>query len=555
MIKTLIHKVENMPMSFWQGVIILYIIVLLRTIIESFVNIAFDGKFAGFFGTLFVQPFWFFCAFLTLFIIFNLLTKEKIEKTSKFGIIISPLMFIPPIVDILLKGPWSVYYVFVQGSSSELLFSYLTFFLNTGIMVSIGMKIAALVLLGLSAAYIFSKTKNWKKALLGVFLVYTIFSFYSAIPSYIFASYNFISKDYAQIGRASETDFYFSRDPMLSNTKNRTIIFDNNFSNNDSVKFKISPEAENNFYMIIAVALWIMSLFLLSAWFALYDKEKFKSIFRNFRYLRIILYFSLVFIGISLGSLYSGKWPVNSLFDITSIASIYLALLFAGLFSIWENDEIDVEIDKISNRERPLPQGKLSLKEWREIKYFFLILSLGFSFLSGYYTLLLILTFLATYHIYSAPPLRLKGIPVLSSALIGFLTLVSVWLGFFISSGTEKVYSFPLRYSFGIWCFFFLIENFKNIKDIKGDRLAKIKTLPAILGEENGKFITGLLAWLAPFALAISFLFNLYTFLTAFIFGFIFFFLINRKNYREKYVFFAIYLFIVSFSVEFYLLS
>ena len=307
--------------------------------------------------------------------------------------------------------------------------------------------------------------------------------------------------------------------------------------------------------MIIAVALWIMSLFLLSAWFALYDKEKFKSIFRNFRYLRIILYFSLVFIGISLGSLYSGKWPVNSLFDITSIASIYLALLFAGLFSIWENDEIDVEIDKISNRERPLPQGKLSLKEWREIKYFFLILSLGFSFLSGYYTLLLILTFLATYHIYSAPPLRLKGIPVLSSALIGFLTLVSVWLGFFISSGTEKVYSFPLRYSFGIWCFFFLIENFKNIKDIKGDRLAKIKTLPAILGEENGKFITGLLAWLAPFALAISFLFNLYTFLTAFIFGFIFFFLINRKNYREKYVFFAIYLFIVSFSVEFYLLS
>ncbi|MCR4283999.1 MAG: UbiA family prenyltransferase [Parcubacteria group bacterium] len=550
MIKNLIQKIENMPMSFWQGIITLYIIFILRTIIETFTNIALDGSIASLFAILFVQPFWFYCAFLTLFIILKLITKEKIEKISKFGIIISPLIFIPPIIDFAIKGPLSSYYVFVQGTFTELLYFYTTFFSRTGLMISTGMKVAILVLFILSGSYILSKTMSWKKTFLGIILIYTIFSFYGAIPTYIFAGYNLIFKDYTEVNRSNETDFYFARDILKSNTKNKTIILSDNLE-----KTEASQRINIHFYLILAPILWIINLFLLSIWVILYDREKAEAIFKNFRYLRLILYFSLVLIGILLGNIYNRGNPINSLFDITALFSMYLAILFAGLFSIWENDEIDIEIDKISNKERPLPKEKFSIKEWRDIKYLFLILSLCFSILSSYYTFIFILAFIFIYHIYSAPPLRLKKIPILSSFLIGLLTLISVWIGFFFSSGTEKLLDFPLKYSFSIFGFFLLLENFKNIKDIKGDREAKINTLPVLIGENRGKFIVGLLAWISPFLIIFGFLFNLYTLLTAFIFGFIIFLLINKKNYKEKYIFFAIYLFIISFAVEFYLFS
>ena len=82
-----------------------------------------------------------------------------------------------------------------------------------------------------------------------------------------------------------------------------------------------------------------------------------------------------------------GRHPLGSLFDLISIISVFLALLFAWLFSVWENDEVDIDIDKISNQNRPLAvEETLSKEEWRDLKYIFLAYSLSFAFLSGFYT-------------------------------------------------------------------------------------------------------------------------------------------------------------------------
>src|SRR3990172_4187183 len=70
------------------------------------------------------------------------------------------------------------------------------------------------------------------------------------------------------------------------------------------------------------------------------------------------------------------------------------------------------------------------------------------------------------------------------------------WLRFF-SRSLRLFLHFGLYFYLSYLLFFFLIENFKNIKDIEGDRRMGIRTLPALLGTKNGKFVTGLLAWLA----------------------------------------------------------
>jgi len=242
-----------------------------------------------------------------------------------------------------------------------------------------------------------------------------------------------------------------------------------------------------------------------------------------------------------------GKSVVGSLFDLVSFISLYLALFFAWLFAVWENDEVDIEIDKISNEGRPLVDKKISFSiiEWKNLKFLFLGYSLSFAFLSGFYSFMFIIMFILIYHIYSAPPLHLKRFLGISSLLIAINALLAVWMGFFMSSGTANLNAFPSKYTFGILGLFFLVENVKNIKDIDGDRREGIKTIPVIFGEKRGKLIIGICLFISSLLVPIIFYFNLYTLILAIIFGSILFFLVNKKIFKENYIFITYFTYII----------
>ena len=544
-INNFIDKVENTKLSFWGGVFLLYGIMFIRTFLENYSNSNNLYHMSSVIDIFFHYPSFFLIIALSSFIIARILTKEKIEKIAKVVILCSFILIVPPIIDLIIHKGSSVPYNFITGSYSELFKFFITYIYNgtAGIRTEI-----IIALLGLGV-YVFHKTKEVKRAVLGMFFLYLTIFLIGSAPVLILNIQNTFTKQYQTVNKNAVTDFYFNKEPLKSITSNRTFVVD---TVTDNTFYSPPQQKILNQYSTILSIVFLLIIIILFGWcLFLYSSKKFFSVLKNFRYLRIIHYFLMLSIGIYLGIGILGKNPIGSLFDLLSFVSLFLALLFAWLFTVWENDEIDIETDKISNQNRPLAQTEpvFSNEEWKNLKYIFLIFSISFAFLGGLYSFIFILLSIFIAHIYSVPPLRLKRFFGISSLLIGLEALLVTWMGFFMTAGTERLNAFPLKYSFGILVIFFLVENVKNIKDIEGDKKEGVRTIPVIFGEKKGKLIIGFCLFLASLLIPFIFYFNLYTFLLAIFFGLILFFLTNRKNFQEKYIFLTYFIYVIIFFI------
>ncbi|KKR70013.1 MAG: Digeranylgeranylglyceryl phosphate synthase [Candidatus Nomurabacteria bacterium GW2011_GWB1_40_7] len=545
-IRNFIEKLENSKLSFWGGVFLLFTMMFFRTFLENFTNSSNLYHLSGIIDTFFHYPFWFLILFLSIFIIARILTKEKIEKIAKVVTFFSFALLIPPIIDLIIsKG--QIPYSFIVGNSSQLFKLFFTYLGSNAIGIGIRIEII-ITLIGLGF-YIFYKTKEIKRAIVGIIVLYSVIFIMGVFPAFVFGVQNAITKQYQTMEKSTVVDFYFHKEPLNAVTANRTFVLDA-VTDKD---FYPLPQQKiiNQYSLTLSIIFLLINVVLLGWCLFLYSSRKFFAVLKNFRYLRIIHYFLMLSVGIYLGINILGKNPIGSLFDLLSFLSLFLALLFAWLFTVWENDEVDIEIDKISNQSRPLAQIEsiVSPEEWQNLKFIFLVLALLFAFLCGLYTFIFILLSLFVAHIYSAPPLRLKRFLGISSLLYAIPNLLVVWMGFFMTAGTENLSAFPTKYSLGILGIIFLVENGKNIKDIEGDKKEGIKTLPVVFGEKMGKLLTGFCLFLGALLVPFIFYFNLYTFLTAIIFGIIFFLLTIKKNYKEKYLVFSEIIYIITFFV------
>lgn len=539
-IKYLINKAENIKMSFWQGLLWLYIVMFLRTFLENFANSGNLYHMSGIIDTFFHYPIGFSLVIMGSFIIATIATGEEISKVAKFIILCSFGLLVPPIVDLVINQGAQIPYIFNSGSYAYLLKSFITFF--GGGAIGLGIKIETVAAMSGLGFYIYEKTKKIGRALAGAFLLYLMIFLFLASPTLIFGIYNTFTREYQSVTLENTTDFYYHKEVTGAATAGRTFVLENQ---------SIYPAWANQYSITLSIAFLLIHAILLFVCIFLYSRKKFRAVVKNLRYLRIAHNSILILLGVFLGLAVFPRNTMASLFDLLSYISLFGAFLFAWLFAVWENDEADVQIDKLSNSGRPLAQTEtiLSPEEWQNLKYVFLVYALLFAFLAGFYVFVFILLFTFLYHIYSAPPLRLKRFPGISSLLVAANSLILVWLGFFMTAGTENLSAFPAKYTLGILGIFFLVENAKNLKDIEGDRQDGIKTLPVIFGEKWGKFITGGFLFLGSLLVPITFYFDLYTFLASVFFGLIFFLLAIRKNYKEKYLFFAYFIYVVVFFI------
>jgi len=537
-----IQKIENCTMTFGSGTILFLGFVFIRTFLENYANSLNFYRLSSFIDTFFHYPAFFSIILLVSLIILKTTTKEEISKLAKIVVSFSFILIVPPIIDLIVNQGGQIPYIFISGDSIQLFKSFITYF--GGGAVGIGIKTEVfLVLIGLGF-YIFYKTKNSGRSILGMFLLYSTIFILLASPAFIFSLQNKITNNKQDANLNTIVDFYYRQEPLNATTANRTFIVDNN-----NFFPPLVQKVQNQYSTTLSIIFLIIQSILFFGCLFLYSSKKFWLVLKNFRYLRIAHYFLLTSVGIYLGSGNLYRNPINSLFDFTSFFALFLGIFFAWLFAVWENDEVDVEIDKISNKNRPLVETETSFSktEWKILKYLFLFYALSFSFLSGFYSFVFILLFIFVYHIYSTPPLRLKRFIGISSFLIAVNALLVVWMGFFISAGTETLNIFPTKYILGILLIFLLVENVKNIKDIEGDKKEGIKTLPVIFGEKKSKLIMGICLFLATLMVPFIFYFNLYTFLLAIFFGIILFFLTNRKNFEEKYLFITYFIFTIIF--------
>jgi homogentisate phytyltransferase/homogentisate geranylgeranyltransferase len=170
-----------------------------------------------------------------------------------------------------------------------------------------------------------------------------------------------------------------------------------------------------------------------------------------------------------------------------------LSFLFIGLivgvccniFIVGINQIADVNIDKINKPYLPIPAGKLSIKTAKLITYGSLVLSLGFALYLSPYLFLIICLSTATGWAYSMPPIYLKKHHFTSALAITFVRGVLINIGgylvfnYLINHTIELPVDVKLLSAF-IIVFSIVISWFKDLPDMKGDSIYRIKTLAIV---------------------------------------------------------------------------
>jgi 4-hydroxybenzoate polyprenyltransferase len=177
--------------------------------------------------------------------------------------------------------------------------------------------------------------------------------------------------------------------------------------------------------------------------------------------------------------------------DVLALIILLVAYFCAWIFAVGVNDIVDIEIDRVSNPDRPLVTSTITEDEMHSANLVFLLLSFIGAFLVGYWALFAMMLFTAAYYVYSAPPLRLKRVPVLATFLIALASLSAAAAGFYFASPVQLASAFPWRLLILVLIFFTLVTNVKDIKDVDGDRAAGIATIPTIFKGHVGKTIVG----------------------------------------------------------------
>ncbi|MEN0006289.1 MAG: homogentisate phytyltransferase [Bacteroidota bacterium] len=188
----------------------------------------------------------------------------------------------------------------------------------------------------------------------------------------------------------------------------------------------------------------------------------------------------LIAIGLSDGS----DWHL----DIFALS--WLSCMGANIYIVGLNQITDVEIDKINKPYLPLASGAFSMRTGYAIVIASVLLSLIIAFYLGRYLLLTVIVSLVLGTAYSLPPIRLKRFHFWAAFCIIAIRGVVVNLFLFLHfqdwvNQSDTIPPVIWLLTGAIFLFSVTIAWFKDIPDLEGDRLHKIRTLPVRLGAQR----------------------------------------------------------------------
>lgn len=523
MINKLLEQIKNQEVNITNWILGFSGIIFVRLILEGLSSPTLYGTINTDWYSIIHVGLYFLAVTLAAILVFGIFTKNYTyaSKIVLFGL---PLIWLAPLLDILVSKGRGLRMLYVFDSGKNLVFDFFTFFgpkISSGATIGIRFGIA-LALIGI-IYLIWKEIKDLKKSIFAGILIYSFVFLMAVMPGFIYTIANpgnppaesieiisYIEKIVSE-STISHNSF---REGAFSVTRERFIevIFSNFLS---QIFFILS-------LMISGLILWKI------------DRKKFSSVMRNIRLERVNFYTLSLFCGI--GFAYINKMGNHFVFsDIPGFICITVAWISLWMHAVHLNDINDLEIDKISNKERPLVKNDLTLEEMMDIGNLWLLVGLVGAFLSGFYPFFMALVYIACSHIYSAPPLRLRRFPVVPSFLIGVACLGTILAGFFFISENKEIKVFPPFLAVGIVIMVTLAINFKDIKDVEGDKKNGIMTIP-VLFPENGTKIVAFLFSLGILLIPIFLSFHLLyiIIIPAAILGYK---IINKKPYIEKHVF------------------
>lgn len=470
-----------------------------------------------------------FLFFLTITIvvalIISIFTKQKNAKVITLALCGLPIIWLAPIIDLLVSGGKGFSMAYMFETHSGIIFNFFTFFgpiKTPGI--TIGLHIELFISLCAIGWYVWSKRKNLLVTLGAVLLSYTFIFAALSLPGMIFT----ISHPFSAEGGL----------PAVVSFMNETVLNSNIPGNalHNAIAYKSTSRLlDIGFDTIVSQLFFLFAFVMMLVWSWYSYRNTLKKIFINARPERVLFYLSL-FIPAVLYAQVLSPTPTNFIWiDWVGLIVLSVSWFSAWMYAVHINDLYDTDIDKISNPNRPLIKNEVAPDIFHEVGLAWLALSLVGSYVVGYYPFLMNIIFSSAYYIYSAPPLRLKRVPILSSFLNSVTCLATILAGFFFVSPDKMFSAFPAMYALGIVTVFTLNSNIRDLKDIAGDGESGIQTLPVLFGQ-YGRHVVGILLALSFMLLPVFLSFyTLYILaLPAAIIGYK---LCVRQPYKETYIF------------------
>ncbi|MDD2487712.1 MAG: UbiA family prenyltransferase [Candidatus Gracilibacteria bacterium] len=486
----LFSKIENDDGNIFGYVFSLFFVITLRNIIEFYITKSYFGL--DFYALFHTYSFFYAIIFTLIFVIF-IFVRGRLLDVFKTVTFFSLIITTPPIFDYLINFGVGSNMTYILDKNA-VYHNFITFFgglNNTGVSYGMKLEIIFAIISSFSYGYFYKKISFLRSIFLS-FSIYLVFFIFAIYPVFIQEILQFFG--------------------MYYNSGNIFLV--------------------QNFVIILFV---FQILF-----FYFSDKRFFSTLLKDSRLSRQLHFILFMVIGFFIG-LYSKDTNMLNLKILHDSSYLFglltsvISLVYGIYFSIVSNNFIDIDIDMISNKDRPLVlDSKLDKRKYLLFGIISLLLSFIYGSAAGNNTLFLIILFIGNYFIYSMPPFRLKRVPFFSKMTISFNTFVTCLIGFSITNPDLK--SFPIILAIFIIIGFLFVIQFIDIKDYEGDKKNGINTISVILGLELSKKIIGWF-FIGLYLLAGIFLKDIIMLVLCLAFGFINYYLINKPVYREGVIF------------------
>jgi len=382
--------------------------------------------------------FFYIMVFLAGSLLLSLIGKLPILQTTRISSAGFFLIVMPPLIDRFISLRLEPYSYLLPH---EFLKNFFTFFLFTP-KAGLGIKVEILTILGLSSLYISLKTRSVGRVLLAGLSLYVLIAL-SVTPRLLIP-----------IPQITGASIWGAR------------------------------------HLIHAFVYLIISLVLGLIYLGRIEKELPKAIFQELATLRTLHFVVMVWAGayVHLGlNLVQFPYSLALLF-----ASVLMVLLW--LSALLLNNASDLEIDRITNRRRPLVKGQIRPSLYIHLSLVLGIIILGGSVIFKMTTFFLMFLALLSSVAYSLPPLRLRR-KIWSPIFIGWGSCLSFLVGYFMGTPLIEL-SLPkdvFLLALVIFIAFSLGPLTKDLKDYQGDRQYGVKTLFTVFGRQKGKRIVTVL--------------------------------------------------------------
>ena len=462
--------------------------------------------------------YFFLIAFLLIWLYLSRYLRVNPKKLAYIFLWASLLILFPPLIDMVRTQGTVFWSFYIISNASDLGKQFVTIFGNfpSGI-VYFGTRIIFAAAIVLLSGLIFFKTKNWIKTVLGAFFIYVILFFMGSFPTlFVFAHNFFFGREKISEIQAYEIARFFGSPQKILGLSQLDFLY--------SFPYKL----ELFYYPLL--------ILLLAALFFSINREKFISVCKNLRFPQLVYHAGLFFIGIGLGFLqYRENLEIN-IFSLIVIFDLLLAVFLAWLSSVVINDVYDLEIDKISNPERPLPKGIFDVPEYVRFGAVCFLLSLlgGITVGINFFMLLLVYQIIAWF--YSAPPFRIKKFPLAASFVSTLASLIILFLGYILMSSDQTIYTLSWRIILLLLITYTISIPIKDMKDMEGDKKYEIWTIPVIFGKKNGRQIIAA-SHFCSYILSVFFLNEMRLFFWAVIFGTINYLIVASKKTDPRRIF------------------